>query len=61
AGPLVAGVLLGAGLADVFLVIHFVISLVAVFAAWRVKRALVARGARERAAEADVRHPAPVV
>ncbi|MGN6127950.1 MAG: MFS transporter, partial [Humibacter sp.] len=42
AGPLVAGVLLGAGLADVFLVIHFVISLVAVFAAWRVKRALVA-------------------
>ncbi|GAB3394386.1 MFS transporter [Humibacter soli] len=61
AGPLVAGVLLGAGLADVFLVIHLVISLFAVFAAWRVKRALVARGPREHAAESDVRHPAPAM
>ena len=48
AGPLVAGVLLGAGLADVFLGIHLAISLVAVFAAWRVHRALLAKAERER-------------
>lgn len=40
AGPLVAGMLLGAGLADVFLGLHLVISMFAVFAAWRIKRAL---------------------
>ncbi|WP_246846224.1 MFS transporter [Humibacter ginsenosidimutans] len=43
AGPLVAGVLLGAGLADVFLGIHLAVSAVAIFAAWRIKRALAAR------------------
>jgi Na+/melibiose symporter-like transporter len=45
AGPLVAGVLLGAGLGGVFLGIHLAISAIAVFAAWRVKRALDARAA----------------
>lgn len=54
AGPLVAGLLLGAGLGDVFLGMHLVISLIAVFAAWRIKKALAVRplidpaaGARE--------------
>ncbi|ANJ28429.1 MFS transporter [Agromyces aureus] len=42
AGPLVAGVLLGAGLTDVFLGMHILVSLIAVFAAWRIKRALAA-------------------
>ncbi|UOQ87660.1 MFS transporter [Agromyces endophyticus] len=40
AGPLVAGVLLGAGLADVFLGMHLLVSVIAVFAAWRIKKAL---------------------
>ncbi|WP_127794866.1 MFS transporter [Agromyces sp. LHK192] len=44
-GPLVAGVMLGAGLADLFLGAHVAISLVAVFAAWRIKRALAASAA----------------
>lgn len=39
-GPLVAGVLLGAGLADGFLVLHVLISLVAVHAAWRLRVAM---------------------
>ena len=43
AGPLVAGLLLGAGLADVYLGLHLAVSSVAVFAAWRVHRALAAR------------------
>ncbi|MFF2495435.1 MFS transporter [Agromyces sp. NPDC058064] len=40
AGPLVAGVLLGAGLTDVFLGMHLAVSALAVFAAWRIKKAL---------------------
>ncbi|MFF2388419.1 MFS transporter [Agromyces sp. NPDC058104] len=40
AGPLVAGVLLGAGLTDVFLGMHVAVSALAVFAAWRIKKAL---------------------
>lgn len=40
AGPMVAGVLLGAGLADGFLLMHLGVSGLAVFAAWRVHRAL---------------------
>lgn len=40
AGPLVAGVLLGAGLGDAFLLMHLGVSVLAVFAAWRVQRAL---------------------
>jgi MFS family permease len=52
AGPLVAGVLLGAGLGDVFLGLHLGVSVVAVFAAWRVKRAIARRGLRG--------HPYPI-
>lgn len=54
AGPLVAGLLLGAGLADVYLGLHLAVSIVAVLAAWRIHRALVAR---RNAVEA---HAAPV-
>ncbi len=39
-GPLVAGVLLGAGLSGVFLGLHVAVSLVAVFAAWRLRGAV---------------------
>jgi hypothetical protein len=41
-GPMVAGVLLGAGLVDGFLARHLGVSVLAVFAAWRVHRALAA-------------------
>lgn len=51
AGPLVAGVLLGAGLADVFLGMHLAVSVVAVFAAWRIKRALEVRPDAQRSAD----------
>lgn len=37
-GPLVAGVLLGAGLSGVFLGVHVLISITAVYAAWRLRR-----------------------
>ncbi len=40
AGPLLAGLLLGAGLAQVYLILHIAISAVAVFAAWKIRRAL---------------------
>ncbi len=43
AGPLVAGVLLGAGLPEAFLGLHLGFSLLAVFAAWRVHRLLRSR------------------
>lgn len=46
-GPLVAGVALGAGLADAFVGLHLLICLVAVAAAWRVHRLLRARGSAE--------------
>ncbi|MGW9631846.1 MFS transporter [Agromyces sp. NPDC055520] len=46
AGPLVAGVLLGAGLGDVFLGIHLALSVLAVFAAWRLKRVMAAMPVR---------------
>ena len=39
-GPLVAGVLLGAGLTSAFLGIHLLISLIAIAAAWRLRRVL---------------------
>ena len=42
-GPLFAGVLLGAGQAGMFLLLHLMISAAAVLAAWKVRRALVAR------------------
>lgn len=43
AGPLVAGVLLGAGLPEAFLGLHLGFSLLAVFAAWRIHRLLRSR------------------
>lgn len=58
AGPLVAGVLLGAGLVDGFLWMHLGVSVLAVFAAWRVHRAL---GASRRAPEPPLTRPIPVV
>lgn len=39
-GPLVAGALLGAGLANGFLGLHLGVSLLAVYAAWRLRKAL---------------------
>ena len=53
-GPLVAGVILGAGLGSLFIGLHVVISLVAVFAAWRLRAAMrrpsaVAQPVREAA------------
>jgi MFS family permease len=55
AGPLVAGVVLGAGLGSLFIGLHVAISLLAVFAAWRLRAAMrrprdVAQPAREEAA-----------
>lgn len=44
-GPLVAGALLGAGLAQGFLGLHLAISLLAVHAAWRLRRVMAARPA----------------
>jgi len=44
-GPLVAGALLGAGLAGSFLALHLGISVVAVYAAWRLRRVTAARPA----------------
>ncbi|MEO7447229.1 MAG: MFS transporter [Humibacillus sp.] len=52
-GPLVAGALLGLGLANAFLGLHVLISLIAVYAAWRLRGAL-----RSRATE--VVEPVPV-
>lgn len=59
-GPLVAGALLGAGLANGFLALHIVISLVAVYGAWRLRQvmrpaagALLADAAEPAAADED--------
>jgi MFS family permease len=63
AGPLVAGVLLGAGLADAFLWLHIGISLAALFAAWRIRRLLAARDVARAAVVRDAvradREPPP--
>lgn len=53
AGPLVAGVLLGAGLSDAFLWLHIGISLAALFAAWRIRRLLAARDVARAAVVRD--------
>jgi MFS family permease len=53
-GPLVAGVILGAGLGSLFIGLHVAISLVAVFAAWRLRAAM----RRPREAALPVREPA---
>jgi hypothetical protein len=47
-GPLVAGALLGMGLANGFLGLHLVISLAAVYGAWRLRAALRDRRVEER-------------
>jgi MFS family permease len=66
-GPLVAGALLGMGLANGFLALHVVISLVAVYGAWRLRAALRARRVEERREAADAAatrralEPTPVV
>ncbi|WP_242492251.1 MFS transporter [Agromyces binzhouensis] len=57
AGPLVAGVLLGAGLVDGFLWMHLGVSVLAVFAAWRVHRALIVS---RRESEPPLTRPIPV-
>jgi MFS family permease len=57
AGPMVAGVLLGAGLVDGFLWMHLGVSVLAVFAAWRVHRALSSAG---RTPEPPLTRPIPV-
>ena len=53
-GPLVAGVILGAGLGSLFIGLHVGISLLAVFAAWRLRIAM----RRPREAAQPVREPA---
>ena len=68
-GPLVAGALLGLGLTNGFLGLHLVISLVAVYGAWRLRGALRSRTDRvgvpagagsQTVAEAPARTPAVV-
>ncbi|MCU1538928.1 MAG: major facilitator superfamily 1 [Humibacillus sp.] len=58
-GPLVAGALLGLGLANAFLGLHVVISLVAVYAAWRLRGALRSRSIEE-SQPLEVGHPVEV-
>jgi hypothetical protein len=54
-GPLVAGVILGAGLGSLFIGLHVAISLVAVFAAWRLRAAMrPARSATARRVDAEL-------
>jgi MFS family permease len=54
-GPLVAGVVLGAGLGGLFIGLHVAISLLAVFAAWRLRAAMrPIRSAAARRVEAQL-------
>ncbi len=54
-GPLVAGVILGAGFGSLFIGLHVGISLLAVFAAWRLRAAMqTARSAAQRRVEAEL-------
>jgi MFS family permease len=55
-GPLVAGALLGLGLAGGFLALHLGLSLLAMYAAWRLRAAMRARAGADRA---DLCDPAP--
>lgn len=55
-GPLVAGVLLGAGLSTVFLGAHIAISLIAVFAAWRLREVLRRADSRPALERTQERH-----
>lgn len=56
-GPLVAGALLGAGWASGFLLLHVVISLTAVYAAWRLRAALRSPSRRASGTERQVETP----
>lgn len=62
-GPLVAGTLLGAGLTAGFLGLHLGVSLLAVYAAWRLRAALRPAGARTAPAprRAIAQEDAPVL
>lgn len=53
-GPLVAGVILGAGLGSLFIGAHVVISLLAVFGAWRLRAALRAPKAARQPVDATL-------
>ncbi|WP_406831410.1 MFS transporter [Pedococcus sp. KACC 23699] len=53
-GPLVAGVVLGAGMGSVFIGLHIAISLLAVFGAWRLRATLRTPVAVPRAVEAQL-------
>jgi Na+/melibiose symporter-like transporter len=53
-GPLVAGVILGAGMGSLFIGLHIAISLLAVFGAWRLRATLRTRVAAPRAVEAEL-------
>jgi hypothetical protein len=57
-GPLVAGALLGAGLSNGFLGLHLGISLLAVYAAWRLRGAM--RSASERVTSTTLASADPV-
>lgn len=53
-GPLVAGVVLGAGLGSLFIGLHIAISLLAVFGAWRLRAALRTPVVAVRTVEAEL-------
>jgi Na+/melibiose symporter-like transporter len=54
-GPLVAGVILGAGLGSLFIGLHVAISLLAVFGAWRLRAAMRPRtSATQRRVDAEL-------
>ena len=57
-GPLVAGALLGAGLSNSFLGLHLAISVLAVYAAWRLRAVLRATGDRPVEQDAPSGRPA---
>ena len=53
-GPLVAGVILGAGMGSLFIGLHIAISLLAVFGAWRMRATLRTPVAATRTVEAEL-------
>ncbi len=57
-GPLVAGALLGAGLAQGFLGLHLGVSLLAVYAAWRLRRVMSGRATARRKPSEPIRSAA---
>jgi Na+/melibiose symporter-like transporter len=57
-GPLVAGVILGAGLGGVFVGAHVAISLLALYAAWRLRAAIRRGHGRSQAQAVSVADPA---